>query len=62
MAISGSIFVRGVALSEFSADVLKLRQKFGPYKIDKASQKSVPPPFNPFYEESLLSPRSVSTS
>ena len=31
MAIFGSIFGRGVALSRFGADVQKLRQKFGPY-------------------------------
>ena len=31
MAISGSIFRRGVALSRFGADVLKLCQKFEPY-------------------------------
>ena len=31
MAISGSIFRRGVALSRFGADVQKLHQKFGPY-------------------------------
>ena len=31
MAISGSIFGRGVALNRFGADVLKLRQSFEPY-------------------------------
>ena len=30
MAISGSIFGRGEALSRFGADVQKLRKKFGP--------------------------------
>ena len=54
MAISGSIFGQGVALSRFGADVQKLRQKFGPYmgpplvalelRIDKGSKKVCPPP------------------
>ena len=58
MAIFGSIFGRGVALSRFGADVQKLRQKFGPYMGDgatsggpnseliKALKKVCPPPLN----------------
>ena len=51
MAISGSIFGRGVAMSRFGADVLKLRQKFKPYMgprlvalTQKALKKVCPPP------------------
>ena len=53
MAIYGSIFERGVAMSRFGADVLKLRQKFKPYMgprlvalTQKALKKVCPPPLN----------------